>query len=72
MLAGELLAPGGRLAGEKTSTPADVIVAVAPYLQDLLGHGLTETQHRVAVGLMTGGHSLDVVVGVAGSGKTTP
>jgi hypothetical protein len=35
MLAGELLAPGGRLAGEKTSTRADVIVAVAPYLHGL-------------------------------------
>jgi hypothetical protein len=145
MLAGELLARGGRLAGEKTFTRADVIVAVAPHLhglptavldaaveavlahpdavrlpavtgareavwaaacvladehriadladtlagrtagrvdpmaaldavgalQDSLGHPLIETQRRVAVGLMTGGHSLDVVVGVAGSGKTT-
>jgi conjugative relaxase-like TrwC/TraI family protein len=145
MLAGELLAPGGRLAGEKTFTRAGVIVAVAPHLHglpvrvldaaveavlarpdavrlpavtgareavwaaacvladehriaalaetltgrtagrvdpmaaldavgalaDRLGHPLTATQHRVAVGLLTGGHSLDVVVGVAGSGKTT-
>ena len=145
VLAGELLSPGGRLAGEKTFSRAEVIVAVAPHLhglpvpvldaaveavlahpdavglpavtgareavwaaacvladehriaalaetlvgraagrvdpmaaldavgvlQDRLGHPLSSTQYRVAVGLMTGGHSLDVVVGVAGSGKTT-
>jgi conjugative relaxase-like TrwC/TraI family protein len=144
-LAGELLGPGGRLAGEKTFTRGDVIVAVAPHLHGLplsaldaavdavvahhdavrlpavagareevwsaacvladeariaglaeilvadegpkvpaeiateavaglegrLGGSLTDAQRAVAVGLMTGGHRLDVVVGVAGSGKTT-
>jgi hypothetical protein len=144
-LAAELLAPGGRLASEKTFTRGDVIVAVAPHLHGLpmafldqaveavvahseavrlpairgareavwaagcvladeqriaeladtlagragaevhwstacdaieslqvrLGGPLTDTQRRVAMGLMTGGHSLDVVVGIAGSGKTT-
>jgi conjugative relaxase-like TrwC/TraI family protein len=144
-LAAELLAPGGRLASEKTFTRGDVIVAVAPHLHGLpmafldqaveavlvhteavrlpavrgarepvwaarcvladeqriaelaevlagragaevhwstacdaveflqarLGHLLTDTHRRVAMGLMTGGHSLDVVVGIAGSGKTT-
>ena len=34
-LAGELLAPGGRLASEKTFTRGDVIVAVAPHLHGL-------------------------------------
>ena len=34
-LAAELLAPGGRLASEKTFTRADVIVAVAPHLHGL-------------------------------------
>jgi hypothetical protein len=144
-LAGELLAPGGRLAGEKTFTAADVIVAAAPHLHGLpvslldeavtavLGHAdairlpavvgsreegwaarcvladesriaelaerlaggegpkvaddealdavtaveerlggqLTEAQREVALGLLTAGHRFDVVVGVAGSGKTT-
>ncbi len=144
-LAGELLAPGGRLASEKTFTRGDVIVAVAPHLHGLpmewldhtvdavlahtdavrlpavpgarepawaarcvladeeriaeladamtgrtgaevhwsaacdviealqarLGHPFTDTQRRVAMGLMTGGHSLDLIVGIAGSGKTT-
>ncbi len=32
---------------------------------------LTDTQRDVALGLMTDGHCLDVVVGIAGSGKTT-
>ncbi len=144
-LAGELLAPGGRLAGEKTFTRADAVVAVAPHLHGLppslldeavaavLGHDeavrlplvsgsrkeswaarcaladesriaelaerlaggqgpkvdddeavaavtavgerigapLTVTQRQAAVGLLTAGHRFDVVVGVAGSGKTT-
>jgi conjugative relaxase-like TrwC/TraI family protein len=144
-LAGGLLAPGGRLAGAKTFTRSDVIVAVAPHLHGLalpvldeaveavlahpdavrlpvvtgareavwaaacvladeeriaalaetltarasarvppelafdavdavegrLGGLLTVTQREVAVGLMTGGHGLDVVIGIAGSGKTT-
>jgi len=144
-LAGELLSPGGRLAGEKTFTRGDVIIAVAPHLHGLplslldgavetvlarrdavglpivtgsreqvwaarcvladeeaiatlaesltgeegpnveeraaldavvrleehLGASLSSTQHEVAVGLMTSGHRLDVVMGVAGSGKTT-
>ncbi len=145
VLPGELLGPGGRLAGEKTFTRGDVIVALAPHLHGLpletldpavdavLAHGdavrlpavrgakeavwaaacvladeqtitqlaetlatrssvqmawgaacdavealdarldgsLTDTQRHVAMGLMTSGHSLDVVVGIAGSGKTT-
>lgn len=144
-LAAELLAPGGRLASEKTFTRGDVIVAVAPHLHGLpmeyldhaveavlahteavrlpavpgarepawaarcvltdeeriaelaealagrkgaevdwsaacdaiealqarLGAPLSSTQRRVAMGLMTGGNSLDVIVGIAGSGKTT-
>jgi hypothetical protein len=144
-LAGELLAPGGRLAGEKTFTEADVVVAIAPHLHGLppslldnavaavLSHGdavrlpsvagsreeawaarcvladesriaelaerladgegpkvgtdealaavttveerlggrLTAAQREAAIGLLTAGHRFDVVVGVAGSGKTT-
>ncbi|MGD0595859.1 MAG: MobF family relaxase, partial [Acidimicrobiales bacterium] len=144
-LAAELLGPGGRLAGEKTFTRGDVIMAVAPHLHGLplsvldeavgtvlahdeavalpavagcreqvwaarcvladeqriaelaerltgdegprvseqnalaavaeleerLGGSLTEAQGQVAVGLLTSGHRLEVVVGVAGSGKTT-
>jgi hypothetical protein len=145
LLATEVLAPGGRLAGEKTFTRADVVVAVAPHLHGLppalldeavttvLGHAeavrlplvtgsreeawaarcvladesriaelaerlaggggpkvaddeargavtaveerigavLTDAQREVAMGLLTAGHRFDVVVGVAGSGKTT-
>jgi conjugative relaxase-like TrwC/TraI family protein len=144
-VAGELLAPGGRLAGEKTFTRADVIVAAAPHLHGLppclleeaveavlseadairlpavagsreevgaarcvladesrigelaahlaggegpkvdekeaiggvsaveqrLGGSLTTAQREVALGLLTAGHRFDVVVGVAGAGKTT-
>ena len=144
-LAGELLGSGGRLASEKTFSPADVIVAVAPHLHGLpvsfldsavdrvltheraialqivsrarepvwaaacviederriadlarsltqrpgpvvsteqaaaavrrvelaRGFRLTERQAQVAKGLLTSGHPLDLVVGVAGSGKTS-
>ena len=144
-LAAELLAPGGRLASDKTFTRADVIVAVAPHLHGLpvsfldsavdkvlnhdqaislpltsrarepvwaaacvvederriadfasilaerpgaavsheeagaavartelaRGFRLSERQAEVAKGLLTSGHSLDLVVGVAGSGKTS-
>lgn len=34
-LAGELLSPGGRLAGDKTFTRGDVVIAVAPHLHGL-------------------------------------
>jgi hypothetical protein len=144
-LAADLLAPGGRLASDKTFSRADVIVAVAPHLHGLpvslldsavdkvlthesaialplvsrardpvwaaacvvederriaglasilaerpgpalgaeeaaaavrrteiaRGFRLTERQAEVAKGLLTSGHSLDLVVGVAGSGKTS-
>jgi len=144
-LAAELLAPGGRLASEKTFTRGDVIVAVAPHLHGLpvsvldsavdkvlthehaialpfisrarepvwaaacvvederriadlasilaerpgpalgteeataavrraelaRGFRLSERPAGVAKGLLTSGHSLDLVVGVAGSGKTS-
>jgi conjugative relaxase-like TrwC/TraI family protein len=144
-LAGELLAPGGRLANEKTFTRGDVIIAAAPHLHGLslsvldqavetvlahsyavalpvvtgsrepvwtarcvladeeriatlaealtgdegpkveeqaaldavtrleerLGVPLTTTQQEVAIGLLVSGHHLDLVKGVAGSGKTT-
>lgn len=140
-----LLAPGGRLASEKTFTRRDVVVAVAPYLHGLAvsyldsavdrvlshehaialplvagarepvfaaacviqderhiaeladvlarppgpvvsgevaaaavgetelarGFRLSERQAEVAKALMVSGHSVDLVVGVAGSGKST-
>ena len=40
-------------------------------LEERLGGSLTDAQRQVAVGLLTSGHRLEVVVGVAGSGKTT-
>ncbi len=144
-LAGALLAPGGRLAGEKTFTRADVIVATAPHLHGLpvsllddaviavldhadairlplvtgsreevwaarcvledesriaefadslaagggatvpvegalaavtsleaaLGGPLSAGQRQVALGLLTAAHRFDLVLGVAGAGKTT-
>lgn len=39
--------------------------------QDALGHSLTDSQLRVVSGVCRSGRSLDVVVGIAGSGKTT-
>jgi len=55
--------------GPKVSEQA-ALEAVAE-LEERLGGSLTDTQHQVAVGLLTSGHRLEVVVGVAGSGKTT-
>jgi hypothetical protein len=40
-------------------------------LEERLGVPLTTTQHEVAIGLLASGHRLDLVRGVAGSGKTT-
>ncbi|MGD0876283.1 MAG: AAA family ATPase [Acidimicrobiales bacterium] len=40
-------------------------------LEERLGVPLTTTQHEVAIGLLVSGHRLDLVMGVAGSGKTT-
>jgi hypothetical protein len=40
-------------------------------LEESLGVPLTATQQEVATGLLVSGHRLDLVTGVAGSGKTT-
>jgi conjugative relaxase-like TrwC/TraI family protein len=40
-------------------------------LEERLSASLSATQHEVAVGLLVSGHRLDLVTGVAGSGKTT-
>jgi conjugative relaxase-like TrwC/TraI family protein len=40
-------------------------------LEECLGVPLTATQQEVAIGLLVSGHRLDLVTGVAGSGKTT-
>jgi len=39
--------------------------------EESLGGRLTDSQHRTVVGICESGRSLDVVVGLAGSGKTT-
>ena len=39
--------------------------------EERLGVPLTATQQEVAIGLMVSGHRFDLVMGVAGSGKTT-
>jgi conjugative relaxase-like TrwC/TraI family protein len=40
-------------------------------LEERLGASLTPTQQEVAIGLLVSGQRLDLVMGVAGSGKTT-
>ncbi|MGO9963105.1 MAG: MobF family relaxase, partial [Acidimicrobiales bacterium] len=40
-------------------------------LEECLGVPLTATQHDVAIGLLVSGHRFALVMGVAGSGKTT-
>ena len=49
---------------------ADAAAAVR-HVELARGFRLTERQAEVAKGLLTSGHSLDLVVGVAGSGKTS-
>ncbi len=46
-------------------------LAAVANLEESLGVPLTTTQHEVAIGLLVSGHRLDLVMGVAGSGKTT-
>jgi hypothetical protein len=144
-VAAQLLAPGGRLASEKTFTRGDVVVAMAPHLHGLPvshldgaveavlsheqavalppvagarepvwaaacvlenealiatlaerlvaragpaigperaaeavrqvelsgGFRLSEKQSELAQGILTSGHALDLIIGVAGSGKTS-
>jgi conjugative relaxase-like TrwC/TraI family protein len=43
----------------------------ATRLEERLGVPLTATQHEAAIGLLVSGHRFDLVMGVAGSGKTT-
>ena len=40
-------------------------------LEERLGVPVAPTQHEVAIGLLVSGHRFDLVMGVAGSGKTT-
>jgi ATP-dependent exoDNAse (exonuclease V) alpha subunit len=51
--------------------PGGVATSAVTDLEGRLGGRLNDAQRAVAVGVMTAGHRLDVVVGVAGSGKTT-
>ena len=58
---------------EKPAPGISAEAAAQAVLQTELGRGLrlSERQAEVAKGLLTSGHSLDLVIGVAGSGKTT-
>jgi conjugative relaxase-like TrwC/TraI family protein len=49
----------------------EVALEAVTGLEERLGASLIGSQRGVAVGLMTSGHRLEVLVGVAGSGKTT-
>jgi conjugative relaxase-like TrwC/TraI family protein len=61
-----------RLTGDEGPNVSDeVALAGVAELEERLGGPLTDAQRQVAVGLLTSGHRLEVVVGVAGSGKTT-
>jgi conjugative relaxase-like TrwC/TraI family protein len=64
-LAESLTGQGGPKVEEHVAL--DAVVGLA----ERLGASLTGTQQEVATGLLTSGHRLDVVIGVAGSGKTT-
>jgi hypothetical protein len=50
---------------------AEDAAAAVRHVELARGFRLTERQAQVAEGLLTSGHSLDLVVGVAGSGKTS-
>ena len=58
---------------ERTAPALRAEVAAKAVLQTELGRGsrLNERQAEVAKGLLTSGHSLDLLIGVAGSGKTS-
>ncbi len=66
-------AVAGRLAGRTTAAAVDaaVVEAAVAAKEGSLGHHLTEGQRQAAVAITTSGRALDLVVGVAGSGKTT-
>lgn len=65
-----------RLADELMSRAApqldpDAAAVAIGSTEATLGRPLTDTQRQVAAGLLTSGQPLELVVGVAGSGKTT-
>jgi hypothetical protein len=61
-----------RLAGgEGPRVDDDQASAALTAVEERLDAELTAAQREVATGLLTAGHRFDVVVGVAGSGKTT-
>jgi hypothetical protein len=61
-----------RLRGEEGPRVSDeVALEAVAGIEERLAGPLTETQRQAAVGLMTGGHRLEVLIGIAGSGKTT-
>ncbi len=66
-------AVAGRLAGRTTAAAVDAaaVEAAVAAKESSLGRQLTDGQRQAAVAIATSGRALDVVVGVAGSGKTT-
>ena len=51
-------------------TPAACLRAIAS-TQEAMGTTLTVAQHQAAVAICTSGHGVELIVGVAGAGKTT-
>jgi hypothetical protein len=64
-LAESLTGDDGLKVEERAATEA------VAHLEESLGVPLTATQQEVAIGLLMSGRRLDLVMGVAGSGKTT-
>ncbi len=66
-------AVAARLAQRTTAAAVDVaaVEAAVAAKERSLGHHLTDGQRQAAVTIATSGRALDLVVGVAGSGKTT-
>jgi conjugative relaxase-like TrwC/TraI family protein len=58
--------------GEQAAlVPADVAAAAVDVFESSAGFVLSREQRAVVDRLLTGGHGVDAVIGVAGSGKTT-
>ena len=61
-----------RLAAQPAPTVSlDVLTSAVSQKQDALGRSLTDSQRRAITAVASAGRGLDVIVGVAGAGKTT-
>ncbi len=64
-------AAAGANQADRPSVDADVVAAAVAAKEETLGRPLTDGQRKMVAGICTSGRGVEMVLGVAGAGKTT-